>query len=78
MNKKTQKKLDSIIPGWGVGANVVEGDLNFALRQLKKSLKESGKMTAVYDRQQFTKPSIVKRKQRLEAAYRQQKESARW
>ena len=59
MNKK-EKKFLALLPG-AIGAKVVEGDLNFAIRLWKQELKNSGVLKAVYSNREYVKPSIVRK-----------------
>lgn len=68
MNKK-QKHHQSVVPGSGTSVNVINRDLNFALRIWKRKLKTADILTAVKDRREYTKPSIIKRKQKTKAVY---------
>jgi ribosomal protein S21 len=67
---KTQKKLQTELVG-GVGVNVIEGDLSFALRAFRQELKISGKIREVFDRQFFEKKSLKRRKIIEKAKYKQ-------
>lgn len=71
---KKEKELLSIAPGSSVGARVVESDLSYAIRRWKKALKDDGRLRQVFERQEFQKPSAVRRKQKLDAIYRQSME----
>ena len=52
---------------------VKEGEsIDRALKKYKRKFEKTGVVKELRDRQQFTKPSIVKRKQRLKAIYIQQ------
>jgi len=68
MNKK-QKYHEAIIPGQALGAAVPNKDLGFAMRLWKKKVKDSGVLTALKERKEFTKPSAAKRKQMSDAIY---------
>ncbi len=70
MSKK-QKQHQSIVPGHGVGAKVVNKDINYALRVWKKKLKESKTLVALKDGREYIKPSVKKRKQKIAAVYMQ-------
>jgi small subunit ribosomal protein S21 len=52
---------------------VTEGNIDKALRRFKKTIKDSGMVLELFSRREFTKPSIVKRKQKKEARYRQRR-----
>ena len=52
---------------------VKEGEsIDRALKKYKRKFEKTGVIKELRDRQQFTKPSIIKRKQRLKAIYIQQ------
>jgi small subunit ribosomal protein S21 len=73
MNKK-QKQHQTIMPGNSMAVNVVgtqREDLGFALKIWKRKIKESGILEFVKENKTFTKPSVAKRAQRIDAAYRQ-------
>lgn len=70
MNKR-EKKFQTQLPG-GIGANVVDGDLNLAIRVWKQELKNSGKLKTLYQSQEF-KSKGQRRKEELDRAkYRNQ------
>ena len=73
MNKK-QKQHQSIIPGNPTAVNVTgtqREDLAFALKMWKRKVKDSGVLESIKERKTFTKPSVAKRAERIDAAYRQ-------
>lgn len=70
MSRQT-KELLSIAPGSSSGALVVDGDLQFAIRRWKKSLKQNGKLKELYDRREYVKPSARRRRTKSDAIYRQ-------
>lgn len=79
MNKK-QKQHQSIMPGHSTAVNVTgtqREDLAFALKMWKRKVKESGVLEIVKERKTFTKPSVAKRAQRIDAAYRQRMQDLR-
>ncbi len=50
-----------------------EGDsIDKALKKLKRKFEKTGIAREVRDRQKFTKPSVIKREQKLKAIYVQQ------
>lgn len=56
---------------------VKEGEsIDRALKKYKRKFEKTGVIKELRERQQFTKPSIVKRGQRLKAIYIQQLRSA--
>ena len=67
------KKLQESAPGNLIGTTVTEGNIDKALRRFKKTVKESGIILELFSRREFIKPSIVKRKQKKEARYRQRR-----
>ena len=77
MNKKEIKKIASVLSGAGCGVKVIDGDLGFALRQWKRDTKNSKKIQSLFERQQYIKPSVLKRQQKQLAIFRQQKESGK-
>lgn len=50
-----------------VGIKVWKGDINKALKKFKRAVIESGHIDELKERQQFTKPTTKKRKQKQEA-----------
>jgi small subunit ribosomal protein S21 len=79
MNKK-QKQHQSIMPGHATAVNVTgtqREDLAFALKMWKRKVKESGVLEIVKERKTFTKPSVAKRAERIDAAYRQRMQDLR-
>jgi len=76
---KNQKHHESIIPG--VGVRVVKtkrypkGDLELALKKLKKEVKFSGKIQELRDRKEFKSKKQIQRRQKERARYFQQQES---
>jgi small subunit ribosomal protein S21 len=75
MNKK-QKYHQSVVPGGGTSVNVVNRDINFALRIWKRKLKNADILDKLKDNREYTKPSIIKRKQKTKASYIQKIRSA--
>jgi ribosomal protein S21 len=80
MNKKT-KRQQSMLPGAEVGVRVIKtkrnpnGDIELALRSLKKELKASGKLQRLKEKQEFTSKKTIQRRQKERARYFQQQES---
>jgi len=72
LNKK-QKQHQSVIPG--VGVAVVEKDLAYALRQFKRQVKNADILNQVKARQEYVKPSVTRRQQKIKAAYKQRMQS---
>jgi small subunit ribosomal protein S21 len=50
-----------------VTIKVRNGDINRALKKFKRSVIESGHIFELKERQQYTKPSVAKRKKKQEA-----------
>jgi len=50
-----------------VSIEVRKGDINRALKQLKRKQMDSGHLLELKDRKTFTKPKTVRRKQKLDA-----------
>ncbi len=80
MNKKT-KRQQSALPGAEVGVRVIKtkrnpnGDIELALKSLKKELKASGKLARLKEKQQFTSKKTIQRRQKERARFFQQLES---
>ena len=53
-----------------VSVEVRKGDINRALKQLKRKTIDSGHLLEVRDRKNYTKPKTVRRKQKLDAIRR--------
>jgi ribosomal protein S21 len=70
MSKKKREFL-SISPGNPTGVDVVDGDINYALRVWKRNVKDSGIMYELYKRRDYTKPTTARRKVKLDAIYKQ-------
>jgi ribosomal protein S21 len=68
MNRK-QKEHQSIMPGIGIGAKVVDKDISYAMRIWKQQLKQSNTLTRLKEMQEFKKPSVVRRAEILKAKY---------
>ena len=70
---KQSKHQKSVVPGASVGIKVLptkqypKGDINFALKQFKRELKESGKMEDLKNRRHFISKS-AKRREELNCA----------
>jgi|TARA_Y100000004_G_C8612945_1_gene285499 ribosomal protein S21 len=76
---KNQKHHESILPG--VGVRVVstkrhpKGDIEFALKKLKKEIKSSGKLAKLREQRYFVPKKDIQRDQKSRARYFQQQES---
>lgn len=71
MNKK-QKQHQTIVPGKPLAVNVVGNqreDLGFALKTWKRKIKSSGILETIKENKEFIKPSVKRRKQRIDAAF---------
>ena len=81
MNNKTSKRQQSILPGVEVGVRVIKtkrnpkGDIELALKSLKKELKASGVMQRLKDNRYFISKKTIQRKQKERARYFQQQAS---
>ena len=77
MNKKN-KRQQSVLPGAEVGVRVIKtkrhpnGDIELALKSLKKELKASGKLQKLRERQHFVPKKDIQRDQKSRARYFQQ------
>jgi small subunit ribosomal protein S21 len=56
-----------------VSVKVIKGDINRALKKFKRGVMESGHLLELRERQQYTKPTTKRRKQKLQAIREQQK-----
>lgn len=65
------KYLDSYFQP--VEVTVKDGDVNSALKKLKGKVYSSGKMKEVFERRHYVKPSVKRRKEIINAEYRQKK-----
>ena len=74
---RRKKEFLSISPGNKNGISVVNGDINFALRQFKRVVKKSGTLFNYKNRSHFIKPTTKRRKKRLAAIFSQRMESKR-
>jgi len=67
MSRKKVRKEAMIVPGRFKAAKVVNGNLEAALRFFKRQVKDSNVLQEVRDRQEFIKPSAVRRRQKQQA-----------
>lgn len=68
----SKKALEREISLAGVGVKIPKKEnFNFALKVFKRKLKESGKLKEFSRRREYIKPSVRRRKQRLDAIRRQ-------
>lgn len=66
-NKKRYKKVrreDMEIPGAPLGVKVVNNQIEPALRLWKRKVKDSGHLDELKERQQYTKPTAKRRRQK--------------
>ena len=57
-----------------VSVKVIKGDINRALKKFKRGVMESGHLLELRERQQYTKPTTLRRKQKQQAIREQQKQ----
>ena len=67
-NRFNNKKLGGHVSG--IKVEVRDGNLEKALRLFKKKIKDSRIMLELRDRQEYTKPSLIKRRKRNKAINR--------
>lgn len=70
MTNKRTKRLQTALAG-GIGANVVDGDLQFAIKHWKQELKRSNKMVEIFERREYVKPSRIKKDMLSRAIHKQ-------
>jgi small subunit ribosomal protein S21 len=70
MSKK-QKHHKSIVAGTPSAIAVVDRDISFALRSFKRKMKQLGVLDALKENRTFTKPSVKRRAQLINAKYMQ-------
>ena len=68
MNKK-QKEHNSIVSGTPSAISVVDKDIAFALKTFKRKMKRMGTLNTVKQNRTFTKPSVKRRAQKINAKY---------
>ena len=56
-----------------VSVKVFKGDINRALKKFKRGVMESGHLQELRERQTYTKPKTVRRKQKLQAIREQER-----
>jgi small subunit ribosomal protein S21 len=69
------KQNSFIIPGPSIGVKVIDGNVEHALRRLKRKVKESGIIQAAKRNKQYYKPSAIKRLQKQKAIMLQKRDS---
>jgi len=57
-----------------VSVKVIKGDINRALKKYKRLANESGHLLELRERKTYTKPKTIRRKQKLDAARRNERE----
>jgi len=68
--EKPYKKIrreDMEVPGCFTAVNVVNGNIELALKEFKRKMKESGKIEELKARKEYLKPSTIKRKKMNDA-----------
>mgnify|MGYP006086174271 CR=1 FL=1 len=58
-----------------VGVKVIRGDINRALKKLKRKVNDSAHLLEIRERRYYTKPTTVRRRQKQLAVREQQKET---
>ena len=58
-----------------VSVKVIKGDINRALKKFKRRMNDSGHLLELRERKYYTKPTTIRRKQKLQAIREQQKET---
>ncbi len=56
--------------GNGIYVDIKDGNLEKALKKFKKKIKITNLMLEVFDRESFTKPSVIKREKKRKAITR--------
>ena len=73
MSKK-QKQHQMILPGNSLGVKVVgttREDLASAIKTWKRKVKTSNILETLKDRKEYVKPTVAKRKEKIDAIYMQ-------
>ena len=68
MNKRQKQHL-SIVPGRSLSTAVVNKDINYAIKNWKREVKNSGILNEYRERQEYVKPSVKRRAEKDRAAY---------
>ena len=76
MNKR-QKQHKTIVPGNGNAVSIVNNDLNFALRNFKRKIKESKIIDSFKSNREFIKKSVKRKNQVNRAKYTKNKRLAK-
>jgi len=58
-----------------VGVKVIKGDINRALKKLKRKVNDSAHLLELRERRYYTKPTTVRRKQKQQAIRENQKQT---
>jgi len=58
-----------------VTVKVIKGDINRALKKLKRKTNDSGHLLELRERKNYTKPTTIRRKAKQQAIREQQKET---
>jgi ribosomal protein S21 len=58
-----------------VGIKVIKGDINRALKKLKRKVNDSGHLLELRERKTYTKPKTVRRREKQLAVREQQKQT---
>jgi len=72
---KQLRELLTIQSGYASSV-IVDNDLSFALRKFKRIMKQNERLSEVYDKASYTKPSIKKRLVKSNAKYAQKMRTA--
>ena len=54
-----------------VSVEVINNDIEFALKKLKRKIKKSNILVELFEKKEFTKPSVKKRLRRMKAITRE-------
>jgi ribosomal protein S21 len=58
-----------------VSVKVIKGDINRALKKFKRGVMDSGHLLELRERKEYTKPTTLRRKQKLQAIREQQRKT---
>jgi ribosomal protein S21 len=58
-----------------VSVKVINGDINRALKKFKRGVMDSGHLLELRERKEYTKPTTLRRKQKLQAIREQQRKT---
>ena len=81
MNKE-DKRIDHVVPGQALAVKVIktkrhpEGDVNRAVLQWKRMIKDSKILDTVKERQEYKKKSVRRREELDRASYQQKRYDA--